>query len=43
VGNADAEKSAGFAQSAVMVRKTGPCEMAWPLTAAQLVTTAYPA
>jgi hypothetical protein len=41
-GQEGAENAAGFEVSAVIVRKTGPCTMTWPLTPAQLVDTHYP-
>jgi SAM-dependent methyltransferase len=38
-----AEKSAGFEGSVVLARKTGQCTMSWPLRAADIVGTTYPA
>ncbi len=38
-----AELAAGFEGSAVLVRKTGPCRMSWPLRPADLTATMYPA
>jgi SAM-dependent methyltransferase len=38
----DAEHAAGFEGSAVLVRKTGPCRMAWPLRPADITATMYP-
>jgi hypothetical protein len=40
---AHAERSVGFEGSAVLARKIGPCQMAWPLTAADLDRAGYPA
>lgn len=37
-----AEQAVGFEGSAVLVRKTGPCRMEWPLTAADVTGTLYP-
>jgi hypothetical protein len=37
-----AERAAGYEGSAVLVRKTGACSMAWPLTPSDLVATMYP-
>lgn len=37
-----AERAAGFEGSAVLVRKTGPCRMTWPLAAADVAGTMYP-
>lgn len=41
-GQEGAENAAGFEFSAVVVKKTGDCQMSWPLTPAQLVETQYP-
>ncbi|MCX7379956.1 MAG: class I SAM-dependent methyltransferase [Alphaproteobacteria bacterium] len=38
-----AERAAGYEGTAVLVRKTGPCSLAWPVTPADLTTTMYPA
>lgn len=38
-----AERAAGFEGSAVLVRKTGPCRLAWPLRPADITATTYPA
>lgn len=38
-----AERAAGFEGSAVLVRKTGPCRMAWPLRPDDITATTYPA
>ena len=37
-----AERAAGYEGSAVLIRKTGPCTMSWPLTPAELTATMYP-
>jgi hypothetical protein len=37
-----AEGAAGYEGSAVLVRKTGPCRMAWPLAAADVTGSMYP-
>lgn len=37
-----AERAAGYEGSAVVVRKTGPCDLSWPVTPAQLTATMYP-
>jgi Methyltransferase domain len=39
---AEAEHSAGFEGSAVLVRKTGPCRLSWPMTPVDVTTTMYP-
>ena len=39
---ADAEQAAGFEGSAVLVRKTGPCRLSWPMTPGDVTTTMYP-
>jgi hypothetical protein len=41
--NHDAEGAAGFEGSAVLVRKTGPCRMAWKLRPSDITATMYPA
>ena len=41
-GKGDAELAAGYEGSTVLVRKTGPCTMSWPLRPADIVTTRYP-
>jgi hypothetical protein len=41
-GKHDAEKSAGFEGSAVLVRKTGPCHLAWNAVPADITGTHYP-
>jgi len=38
-----AEKAIGFEGSAVLVRKTGPCRMAWAIAPADVTATTYPA
>ncbi len=38
-----AERAAGYEGTAVLVRKTGPCTLAWPVTPGDLTTTMYPA
>lgn len=38
----DEERVVGFEGSVVLARKTGPCEMFWPLTPRDLVRSAYP-
>ena len=38
-----AERAVGYELSAVLVRKTGPCSLAWPVTPADLTNTMYPA
>ena len=38
-----AERAAGYEGTAVLVRKTGPCTLAWPVTPADLSGTMYPA
>ncbi len=38
-----AERAAGFEGSAVLVRKTGPCRLTWPLRPADITATMYPA
>ena len=42
-GKHDAEKAAGFESSAVLVRKTGPCAMAWNLVPGDINASTYPA
>jgi SAM-dependent methyltransferase len=39
----EAERSVGFEGSVVLVRKTGPCTMSWPLRPVDIVGTTYPA
>jgi hypothetical protein len=41
-GKAFAERAAGFEGSAVLVRKTGPCSLSWPVTPADITNTMYP-
>ncbi len=36
------ERAVGFEGSAVLIRKTGPCEMSWPLTPRDLTSSSYP-
>ncbi len=38
----DAEHAAGFEESAVLVRKIGPCDLAWEVAVKDLITTTYP-
>ena len=40
--SANAEKSAGFEASMVLVEKIGDCELEWPVTVAEVVSSAYP-
>jgi hypothetical protein len=42
-GKADAEAAAGFEGSCVLARKTGPCRLAWQLSAADVIASRYPA
>ncbi|WP_374297216.1 class I SAM-dependent methyltransferase [Sphingomonas sp.] len=37
-----AERAAGYEGSAVLVRKTGPCTLAWPVAPGDFVATMYP-
>jgi len=41
-GKEDAEGSVGHEASSVLVRKTGPTSLEWPVDTASLVTTSYP-
>jgi hypothetical protein len=36
------ERATGFEGSVVLIRKTGLCQMSWPLTPADLIATSYP-
>jgi SAM-dependent methyltransferase len=38
----DAEAAVGYEGSCVLVRKIGPCQMTWPLAAADATTSMYP-
>jgi Methyltransferase domain len=37
------ERVVGFEGSAVLIRKTGPCTLAWPVTPDEITSTMYPA
>lgn len=41
-GKDDAERSAGFEGSAVLVRKIGPSTLDWPVLTSEIIETSYP-